>query len=65
MTPARKKAGGVMMVHGEEHGRSREFTSMQMMFVSLATPFFLVPVDVEEYGACTRNLRSHESGHNQ
>ena len=60
MASAREQTSWIMMVHGEGHRRRGEFAPMQVMFMSFATPFFLVPVDVEEYGTGSSYLRGHE-----
>ena len=65
MTSAREQAGGVVVVHGEEHGGCGEFAAMQMVLVPLPAPLLLVPVDVEEYGTGASYLRGHEPRHDE
>ena len=65
MASARKQTARVVVVRGEEHGGSREFTTMEVMLQLLATPFFLVPIDVKEYCTCSSNFCSHEPRHNE
>lgn len=55
----------VVVIHSEEHRGCRHFAAMEVKFMSFATPFFLVPVDVQEYCTCASYFSSHESRYNQ
>lgn len=65
MTSARKQTARVVVVCGEKHGGSREFSTVEVMLQAFATPFFLVPIDVKEYCTCSSNFCSHEPRHNE
>lgn len=65
MASAWKQNAWVVVIHGEEHRGCRQFAAMEVELMSFATPFFLVPVDVQEYCACPSNFGSHEPRYNQ